>query len=84
MAGITILKEFKSGYSKFSFTVSQHDNRYTGAWFTVHVQQKTDMSSIGEQDIELTFKIVCKHSKTEHAAINFAGKKLIKNWVNLN
>lgn len=82
--GIAILQNVKRGKSTFSFSVLEMNNRFQGTWFTVYVKQVTDMSDLGEDDLTITHKIVCTTSMTEHAAINFAGKKLLKEWTNLN
>lgn len=81
---ITILKNIKRGHSNFTFSVLCHSNRFKGTWFTVYINQVTDMKDLGEENFSCTHKIVCPTSMTEHAAINFAGKKLLKEWVNLN
>ena len=80
----TILKNVKRDKSTFIFSVLEHNNRFTGTNFTVYVKQTTDMSDLGEDDFTTTYKIVCPTSMTEHAAINFAGKKLLKSWTNIS
>lgn len=80
----TILKNVKRGTSTFTFSVLQNNNRFQGTWFTVYVNQVVDMSDLGEDDFNTTYKIVCPTSMTEHSAINFAGKKLLKDWTSLN
>lgn len=81
---IEILKNVKRGNSTFSFSVKQENNRFKGTWFTVYVKQITNMSDLGEDDFVCVHKVVCLTSPTEHAAINYAGKKLLKGWTNLN
>lgn len=82
--GLEILRNVKAGSNTFSFTVKEEKNRFKGVWYTVFVKQTTDMSELGEEDITITWKIPCLSSPTEHAAINYAGKKLIKDWKNIN
>jgi hypothetical protein len=82
--GLEILKNYKSGKSTFSFTVKEERNRFQGTWFTVEIKQVTDCSDLNEDDFICYWKVVCPSSMTEHAAINFAGKKVIKNFEPLN
>jgi hypothetical protein len=48
--------------------------------YYVLVKQVTDMSEFGEDDFYMTYKINAVNCATEHSAIHYAGKKLIKNW----
>jgi hypothetical protein len=66
------------GNSKFSFTTIEFN--CGRVFFHVYIKQVT---MIDGEPFTITHKICAKDSKSEFAAINYAGNKMIKNWVNI-
>lgn len=79
-----------SGDHVFEFRVSRNTEKsVTLHTYEVLVTQTTSFSKeeqalFGMEKSEITYKIVAPYSKTETSAINYAGKKLIKDWKNKN
>ena len=73
--------KFTTGHHIFTLEVKQAKGYYKHkSEYVVFINQKTDMSDLGEKDFECTYKCVCLNSPTEHSALHYAGKKYIKNW----
>ena len=70
---------FQVGQSEFEFRVFESPYHHASKYH-VKVTQIVDMSELGLDDAVIKWKIACTHCTTEHSAIHYAGKKLIKNW----
>lgn len=87
---ITILKNIVKGSSRFEFSVKEEKTGLKVFGFSVIIKQITtfadeEVKEIGLESNEsiVNYKTFCPNAKTEFAAINFAGKKYIKDWQDI-
>ena len=76
------------GSNTFFFDVFAESNRFSGTLYTVKVKQVTKFNDeekalLGMSENVINWKFNTTFQTTEFGAINYAGNKLIKGWVNI-